>query len=571
MTPELSVKDAYRGKTVLLTGASGFVGKVWLTMLLDYVPEVGRVVVHMRPKALVSARARFEKMVNTSPGFRPLRERHGEALGRFLLEHVEVVEGELTEPALGMDPETAARLAHEVDLVVHCAGLVDFNPELPKAIASNVDATLNVADFVERCDDARLLHVSTAYVAGDRYGHVRETLVPDYRPHGGDFDAEAELAQARAASDAIVHEHADPKLIKRIEDEVEALVHEQRRVRNPKLVATLVRRKMRESQRQALVDVGMERAKEHGWPNTYTYTKSLTESLLMRRAGRIRMTIARPSIVESAVDFPFAGWNESFNGTAPLAYVMGTWFRAVPARPDAPFDVVPVDLVCRAFITIGAALLLDRAAPVYHVGTSDKHRLSVGRAAELIVLAHRRHNRERGTTTAERVLKTRWDAVLVEPRSVFGLEAQRGLVQGWLELLDMLPTRLRERLSRTIARGEKTDRRLAQIENMCDLYLPFMYESFHVFECRAIDAIPPVEPELAFAPERIDWRRYWIETHVPGLRRWAFPLIEGKRPPRDKPAHPVRYATVPPPESVLPRRHGIAEVAAPQRTSAGEA
>jgi hypothetical protein len=30
--------------------------------------------------------------------------------------------------------------------------------------------------------------------------------------------------------------------------------------------------------------------------------------------------------------------------------------------------------------------------------------------------------------------------------------------------------------------------------------------------------------------ERIDWYDYWINLHVPALRRWTYPLIEGRRP-----------------------------------------
>ena len=157
------------------------------------------------------------------------------------------------------------------------------------------------------------------------------------------------------------------------------------------------KRRMREELKQALVDEGMERARRLGWPNTYTYTKSLAESLLLRRAGRLRFSILRPSIVESAFEFPFPGWNESFNGSAPLAYVMGSWFRMIPAKPDAPFDVIPVDMVCKAMSIAGAALLQGVHAQVYHIGTSDRHRCSVGRAAELIVLAHRRYLSRTGT------------------------------------------------------------------------------------------------------------------------------------------------------------------------------
>ena len=36
---------------------------------------------------------------------------------------------------------------------------------------------------------------------------------------------------------------------------------------------------------------------------------------------------------------------------------------------------------------------------------------------------------------------------------------------------------------------------------------------------------------FAADPRDIDWRRYWIDVHVPGLRRWVYPRIEGRRVP----------------------------------------
>ena len=61
-------------------------------------------------------------------------------------------------------------------------GLVDFNPDLRKALASNVDGTMHVADFVEASDHAALLHISTCYVAGRRHGAIEERIVPEYAP-----------------------------------------------------------------------------------------------------------------------------------------------------------------------------------------------------------------------------------------------------------------------------------------------------------------------------------------------------------------------------------------------------
>jgi long-chain acyl-CoA synthetase len=75
--------------------------------------------------------------------------------------------------------------------------------------------------------------------------------------------------------------------------------------------------------------------------------------------------------------------------------------------------------------------------------------------------------------------------------------------------------------------------------------MPFMYESFYVFESKALQTHPPVETELDFRPEGIDWRSYWLDVHMPGLRRWAFPLIDGKRPERYRSEYPVRLSAPP--------------------------
>jgi long-chain acyl-CoA synthetase len=527
---------------VFLTGGSGFVGKVWLAMALAEVPDIAKIYVFLRPKALVPARQRFEKMLNTSRAFRPLHERYGRDLGAFVAERVEVLEGELTEPDLGLGPTVVRRLRRDLDVFIHCAGLVDFNPDLRKSLGANVDTTVRVADFVERCDHAGLLHISTCYVSGKRYGEIPETLEPNFAPEPPpNFSARTELADAHARIDAIVRAHSTDAAMSRYRGEVLRELHAKgRQDPSPHLVETLTRKRQRDEQKQALEDEGTERAKKLGWHNTYTYTKSLAESLLAERGSRLRLSVLRPSIVESAISFPEPGWNESFNGTAPLAYIMGSWFRMVPARPDAPFDVIPVDLVSRAMTCAAAALVTGRNAPVYHVGTSDKHRCSVGRAAELITLSHRRHLRQNPNSRNERVLKSRWDAILVDRDHPLGIHTSRALVRGFDELMDLLPAKLSQRLERLCSRVHELDEDFAQIDKLVGLYLPFMYESYYVFKAQAMDAHPALEPEFRWGPAVFDWRNYWLNVHMPGLRRWAFPLIEGKRPERYRAEHVAR-------------------------------
>ena len=236
-------------------------------------------------------------------------------------------------------------------------------------------------------------------------------------------------------------------------------------------------------------------------------------------------------------EFPFPGWNESFNGSAPLAYVMGSWFRMVPAKPDAPFDVIPVDMVCKAMSIAGAALLLGRHAPVYHIGTSDRHRCSVGRAAELIVLAHRRYYREPGARAASasssRAGMRCWSSPTTRSRSIAiaallaacarrdraaARQARASLEQGVSERIEQ---------RRQEARADRADGRAVPAVHVRGL-LRVRVEGDRAHARRS-------SPSFAYEPEVIDWRKYWIDVHMPGLRRWAFPLIEGKRPERYRP------------------------------------
>jgi hypothetical protein len=53
-------------------------------------------------------------------------------------------------------------------------------------------------------------------------------------------------------------------------------------------------------------------------------------------------------------------------------------------------------------------------------------------------------------------------------------------------------------------------------------------------------ALAVEEPFFHYEPRNLDWRRYWIDQHVPGLRRWSFPLLENSKVELYVPKVPVR-------------------------------
>jgi hypothetical protein len=79
----------------------------------------------------------------------------------------------------------------------------------------------------------------------------------------------------------------------------------------------------------------------------------------------------------------------------------------------------------------------------------------------------------------------------------------------------------------------KAERDLGRAEKLIELYEPFILHNQHVFECenaRLLSAALSSEEKALFdyAPEKIDWWDYWINIHIPALRRWCYPLMEGR-------------------------------------------
>src|SRR6185312_1939611 len=170
--PALSPSEIFRGRNLFILGSTGFVGKVLLSMLLDRFPDIGRAYVMVRRGSGTDSEARFWQSVVTSPAFDPLRAKHGgaEGLAKLLRGKVVVVDGDITEPNLGLSEEEAERVAKDIDVLINSSGRVTFNPPLESAMRTNVEGTKNVIAFAKRMRRPALIHTSTCFVAGNRSG-----------------------------------------------------------------------------------------------------------------------------------------------------------------------------------------------------------------------------------------------------------------------------------------------------------------------------------------------------------------------------------------------------------------
>ena len=521
----LKVRETLAGKHLMLIGVTGFIGKVWLVELLEKIPEIAKITLLIRRNRTTSAQRRFEKIVEESPTFDKLLEIHGAKLAAFLKQKTEVVEGDVSLPGLGLDAQTQERLAKSVDLIANSAGLTDFNPDLRDALSSNVDSPVYLLEFLRRCEHASLMHLSTCYVVGMRDGHVTEELRADYNPaNNPDFEAEREIASLREMVKRIEERSESAELAKALRRQALGKGGDPSRVGAEELDGVLKRNRARWV-RNRLVRAGMKRANYLGWPNTYTFTKSLGESVLAKRGRDLAVAIVRPSIVESSERSPFLGWNEGINTSGPLSYLLGTNFRQLPSNERKCLDVIPVDMVTRGMTLIAAALLQGKNARLYQLATSAINPVNMGRSIELTGLAHRKHYRAQ--QGLEHWLKVKLETIPVSKQRYerLSIPMQKAVVS---------------RINRAAAKMHlgkpplaKTERDLVRAQKLIELYEPFILHKEHVFECenaRLLSvALDDEEKRLFdFSPEKIDWWDYWINIHIPALRRWCYPLMEGK-------------------------------------------
>ena len=338
------------------------------------------------------------------------------------------------------------------------------------------------------------MHLSTCYVVGMRDGRVVEELHDNYTPANvKNFDTDREIESLRETIRRIEERSESPELARALRRQALGRGADETRVAAGELDGVLKRNRSRWV-RNKLVRVGMRRAEHLGWPNTYTFTKSLGESILARCGKDLHVAVVRPSIVESSTASPFSGWNEGINTSGPLSYLLGTNFRQLPSNAKKCLDVIPVDMVCRGMTLIAAALIERKNARVYQLATSGINPCDMGRSIELTGLAHRKHYRSQ--QGIEHWLKLKFETIPVSKQRYerLSIPMQKAVVSGI--------NRFAQKLSMKKPPLAKAERDLTRAEKLIQLYEPFILHNEHVFECenaRLLSAALPEDERSAFA------------------------------------------------------------------------
>ncbi len=362
--------EAYRGKSVLLTGGTGFLGTALVEKMLRSLPTLGRLYLIVRPSRTQGARERFEKDVLGSAAFKGLRKELGEEFEGYVSEKVRVLEGDVHSESLGLGAEDLGELSREVDVVIHSAASVVFDAPLDAAVDSNVRGTLGLLTLARSWEKKPLfMHVSTSYVAGTKPGLIPEEPPGELTPNGKRIEPRGEVSRLSGIVREVEEASREKSLTRRFRDEARrelGLVGEEDEVAER---TEILRRSW---VKDRLVERGNERARELGWQDVYTFTKSLAERRVLEERGELPLVILRPAIIESSLREPYPGWIQGSRMADPIimSFARGI-LREFPGDPRSIVDIVPVDHVVNAIIA--AAVRRPESPEVYQVASGERN------------------------------------------------------------------------------------------------------------------------------------------------------------------------------------------------------
>jgi fatty acyl-CoA reductase len=222
----------------------------------------------------------------------------------------------------------------------------------------NVMGVKHLCTFAKQCARLKLLmHVSTAFVSGFREGLILEkTIKPGESLREGtylDVDTELRLVKEVKKSLAMANATSDGDGDDAHTDKI--------------------------TERKAMKELGLQRARHFGWSNTYVFTKAMGEVVLgqqLRGGGGdsdIPVVVMRPSIITSVRDDPVPGWMQ---GTRTIDSIIIGYAKqnlsCFLADLGLVMDVIPGDMVVNAMMAAVVAHSGERGAPqvVYHVTSS---------------------------------------------------------------------------------------------------------------------------------------------------------------------------------------------------------
>ncbi|XP_076618338.1 fatty acyl-CoA reductase 1-like [Colletes latitarsis] len=309
----------FKDQNILITGGTGFLGKVIIEKFLRCLPNTEQIYVLVRPKKGKDPNHRLEEIFN-SVLFEKVKEQRGLTA---LQKAVTVINGDVSLPGLGLSSEDRKTLCEKINIVYHAAATVRFDELLKRAVLLNTRGTKQMLDLAKEMKQLKLFaYISTAYC------HLEEKILEEkpYPPP------------------------ADPhKIIKCVEWMDDNVV-------------------------EAMTDKILG-----NYPNTYAFTKALSEGLVEEAMQQIPAIILRPSIVIPVWKEPVPGWTDNINGPTGLLIGAGKGvLRTMYCNENSYADYLPVDIAVNAILATSWNFIYhkDHERRVYNLTSSNEFKVS---------------------------------------------------------------------------------------------------------------------------------------------------------------------------------------------------
>uniref|UniRef100_A0A2N9IRP4 Fatty acyl-CoA reductase n=1 Tax=Fagus sylvatica TaxID=28930 RepID=A0A2N9IRP4_FAGSY len=429
--------------------------------MLRTVPDVGKIFLLIKANDKEAAIDRLKNEILASELFKCLEQTHGESFKAFMMRKLVPITGNVCESNLGMDPYTANEIANEVDVIINSAANTTFDERYDVALNTNTRGPSRLLGFAKKCKKLSLfLHVSTAYVNGERQGVIMEKPFHMGQTIAGESSTSKTLPILSIPVLDIIDEI-------KLASDLKLSVHENE-----------VAQKMKE--------LGLQRAKMFGWQNTYVFTKAMGEMLVNSVRGDIPVVIIRPTVIESTHKEPFPGWIQGNRMLDPwiISYGKGR-LPGFLGDPKAIVDVVPLDMVVNASI----------AAIAKH-GIAAKPELNVYHEENIDITGMKFFSSMDNFSSYISDEITQRSGVMDAPISDSKL-------RGKLEM--------------------KCKKKVEHVVHMAKLYEPYMFyrgwfdnrNTQKLMEDMSFEEMK----DFGFNVGSINWENYILNVHIPGLRR----------------------------------------------------
>ena len=540
----LDLEATFEGRRLVVVGGTGFLGKVWWSFLLARFPNVGHLYLVVREKGGSSAEERFWKEIVPTAVFDPLRDAHGAGFEAFLRDKVTPVAGDVVQPFCGLDAGRARGPARQRRRGRQRRRRRRFRSAARRGARG--ERVRRAEPGGARARPRRRARCSTRAPATSRAAAPATSTKTNplefpfpradelERSH---WDPDREIAECLDVIEQARHRASDAFRQSHFLDEAKKNLAERGEpARGAVLDAEVqkVKRKFVEA-----------RARRHG--HGARAVLGLSEHVHVhegdRRADHRALGSARsPSCARRSssprCEYPFPGWNEGINTSAPLIYILREGGLQIPGS-DNYLDVIPCDMVAGG-LTVALGELLDGTAQGRLPARFERHEplhdaalLRAHRPLQAKVLPAHRARRAAAFATSRATSKapccragsSNASARRRSPRA-------RAVSPALLEKAALGPARsLLEPAAKAV---RSFARQQDKVGRVLSVFVPFTAQYHYIFRTDNVRSACARLGEgdrrrIGWAPDGIDWRRWFMDVHMPALENWVFPEIDRAR------------------------------------------